>query len=437
MKFTDSMIRALKPKEKRYEVWESRGFGLRITPSGEKSFVFLYRFQGKARRLTLGRYPGMSLTEAHAAHIEARQLIEQGTDPGAKKIEAKKIEREAFTVADLIEEYLQKWARPRKKTWQEDQRCLTRDVIPAIGLKKASEIRRRDIIGILDGIVDRGSPSMANRTMNVLTRLFNFAVTRDILDQSPCAALSLPSKKGVRERTLNEDEIRAIWFLENSGMTRANQLAMRLLLATGQRRGEVIGATWDEFDLETRLWSIPGARTKNGRNHAVPLNKLAMEVLGEIRTLSGETRFLFPSDRTVIHIYPRALHIAEATLVRTLTRAGATLVKKDRPATHIDPRALTRAMRKTAKEIGLQDVHVHDTRKTFATGLSSLQVERSIIKKCLNHQEKDVLAVHYDFFEYLDEKRRAMDIWARKLESIISGEPAGKIVALHTGRVAK
>lgn len=404
MKFTDSMIRALKPKEKRYEIWESRGFGLRIAPSGEKSFVFLYRFQGKARRLTLGQYPGMSLTKAHAEHIEARQLIERGTDPGAKKIEAKKIEREAFTVADLIEEYLQKWARPRKKTWREDQRCLTRDVIPAMGRKKASEIRRRDIIGILDGIVDRGSPSMANRTMNVLTRLFNFAVTRDILDQSPCAALSLPSKKGVRERTLSDDEIRAIWFLENSSMTRANQLAMRLLLATGQRRGEVIGAIWDEFDLEKRLWSIPGARTKNGRNHAVPLNKLAMEVLGEIRTLSGETRFLFPSDRTVIHI---------------------------------DPRALTRAMRKTAKEIGLQDVHVHDTRKTFATGLSSLQVERSIIKKCLNHQEKDVLAVHYDFFEYLDDKRRAMDIWARRLESIVSGEPVGKIVAFRPARIAE
>ncbi|MBI5427678.1 MAG: site-specific integrase [Nitrospinae bacterium] len=385
MRLTDSKIKAIPKPKKRTVVWEGgTGFGLRVEPTGAKSFVLWYRVNGKAKGVTLGRYPVLGLAQAR---IEAAKI----------KGAAKDIKREDFTVSNLIKEYIEVWARPRKKTWEEDQRCLNREVIPFIGGKKASKLRRRDIIGILDRIVDRGSPAMANRTMNVLTRLFNFAVTRDILDQSPCVALSLPAKKGRRERTLSDEEIRAIWFLENSSMTKWGQLAMRFLLATGQRRGEAIGATWEEFDLGARLWSIPGARTKNGRSHAVPLNDLALGTLNEIRSLSGETGFLFSSDRV---------------------------------SSHIDPRALTRAMRKAAKEIGLQNVHVHDTRKAVATGLASLRVDRFIIKKCLNHQEKDVLAIHYDFFEYLDQKRAAMETWGRKLENILTGQ-AADIIPIH------
>jgi hypothetical protein len=194
MRFTDKTITALKPKAERYEAWEGgrTGFGVRISPKGRKSWIYMYRFGGKARRMGLGTYPAISLASAHVKHARAKELLEKGTDPGEQQVERKRAALAAATVADLIEEYLEKWARPRKRSAHEDERTLRKEVLPAWGSRKAKDIRRRDVITLLDEIVDRGSPIQANRTLAVIRKMFNFAISRDIVDATPVAMVRAP-----------------------------------------------------------------------------------------------------------------------------------------------------------------------------------------------------------------------------------------------------
>ncbi len=195
MRLTDGGIAALKPKPERYEMWEDgrTGLGVRVSPKGRKSWVYMYRFDGKARRMGFGTYPTVGLASARVKHSKAKELLEKGTDPGAQQIERKQAERQAETVNDLAEEYLEKWARPRKRSAAEDERILNKDVLPVWGKRKARDIRRRDVILLLDEIVERGSPIQANRTLAVVRKMFNFALRRDILDTTPVAMVQAPA----------------------------------------------------------------------------------------------------------------------------------------------------------------------------------------------------------------------------------------------------
>jgi integrase len=267
MKFTDRTIAGLKPRSERYEVWETgrKGLGVRVSTEARKTFIYMYRFQGKARRMSLGVYPQMSLADAHLRHAEAQKVLEQGIDPGAVSHAAKEEARRAPTVAVLAAEYLEKWAKLRKRSWEEDARILEKDVLPAWGQRKAREITRRDVIVLLDGIVARGAPIAANRTLACIRKMFNFALSRDIVQVSACAAVRAPSTENRRDRVLTEEEIRGFW-------TRLNQARM------------------DEG-------TIPAQKSKNKLPHRVPLSPLVLEVLAQAREASGGSHHPFPSPR--------------------------------------------------------------------------------------------------------------------------------------------
>ena len=402
MKFTDRSIKAIKPRAERFEVWEDngKGFGLRVSPSGKRSWIYLYRFDGRPRRLTLGVYPEMGLHDAHEAHAIAKKELSKGVDPGERDQSRKSAHRSAFTVADLVAEYMDRWAKVKKVTWQEDERCLKKDVLPIIGKKKAAAVTRRDIVLVRDKIIDRGAPAMSNRTHNIITKVFNFAVDRGILDASPCAALSLPAEKGERNRALNDSEIKKFWNgLEDTGMEPQPRLALRLLLATAQRRGEVVGAKWQEFDLDDRVWEIPVERIKSRKKrknigpHIVPLNDKALSLLEEIKTLSDGSPFLFPSKKTGLHITP-------ASVTRTLARVLAVDYEGRLDLEHFTP---------------------HDLRRTATTGMTSIGVSEFIAGKVLNHAEVGVTGKVYNKYDYLQEKKDALAKWGRKLEAIITG----------------
>ncbi|TDJ58482.1 MAG: DUF4102 domain-containing protein, partial [Nitrospina sp.] len=182
MKFTDRSIQAIKLKAERFTVWETngKGFGLRVSPAGKKSWIYLYRFDGRARRMTLGDYPAMGLADAHKEHADAKVALSKGVDPGEKSQSKKTAQRNAFTVNDLAHEYLERHAKKFKVTWREDERCLNKDVLPVIGTKKAKDVKNRDIVLLRDMIIDRGADAMANRTHNIITKMFNFGIERGI-----------------------------------------------------------------------------------------------------------------------------------------------------------------------------------------------------------------------------------------------------------------
>jgi len=262
-KLTDVRVRSLRPKNIRYEVWDpaAPGFGVRITPKGIKSFVFVYRFDGKSRRMTIGRYPKLKLAQARIKYAEAKaELEEKSVDPGKTLVDSRVTARQSPTVSQLADEYMEKWAKPRKRSWKEDRRLLDHDVIPAIGRRKAKTVKRRDIRLMLDEIIERGAPITANRVLAVVRKMFRFAISRDIVQINPCEAIEAPAKESSRERVLSESEIKTLWQKLDSDalhMSEGVRMVFRFMLATGQRKGEVVGAGWDEIDLSAGWWTIP------------------------------------------------------------------------------------------------------------------------------------------------------------------------------------
>lgn len=418
MRFTDRSIRVLKPKTERHEIWENgrTGLGVRVSTRGRLSWVYMYRFEGRPRRMTLGVYPKMGLAAARLAHAGAKKLLDDGTDPGTQHVEQRRAERKAETVSDLIEEYLERHARPYKKTAAEDERALRKEVEPEWGGRKAKSITRRDVVTLLDVITDRGSPVMRNRLSSLIGRVFSFAVERGIRDTTPCVGIR-PLKELPRDRVLSPDEIRTLWQgLDSANMTLVTRLALRFLLVTGQRRQEVTGARRSEIDAE-QVWEIPAERTKNGRTHRVPLPPMAGAMLDEIDRL-----------REMVSKGSKGEPSTDAPLSEWLFPSPRT----GRPIT---PGSVTMALRNNLSGMGLAKITPHDFRRTCATTMTKLGISQFIVARVLNHTDQTITGRVYDKNEYLPQKEQALAAWARRLEEIISGEtPADEtVVPLRLG----
>lgn len=392
MKFSDRFIRSLKTREKRYDLWEGNSHGLgtlgiRVSPTGRKSWIYFYRFNGRARRLTLGSYPKMSLQQANSAFGDALRKLEMGYDPAEIKVEQRALNKQAPTIADLAAIYLEKWAKPRKRTWREDQRSLEVDVLPVWRHRKAAHIERKDVITLLDSIVNRGSPVQANHTLALVRKMFNFAVSRDILQSTPCAQIMMPAPNKQRDRMLTEEEIAVFWQqLCNTHMTEMVKITMRLQLLTAQRSGEIARMAWSEVSLDTGLWTIPSSKAKNNLSHRVPLSKQAVSILLQAKKISGHTLWVFPSPDG---------------------------------ANFMTVRAIGRALRRNEEIIGIPHFIPHDLRRTAASHMTSMGISRLVVSKILNHVESGVTAV-YDRHSYDREKREALELWGQKLEEIVS-----------------
>lgn len=393
MQFTDRFIKGLKSKtDKKFTDFREKsgnGFGITVFPSGEKSFIFLYHFGGRKRRMTLGKYPYCTLKQAKNLHHEALKMIANGQDPALEKQKQKIEARDSSTIEGLIEEYLEIWAKPRKRSWEEDKRMLEKDILPTWGKRKAKDITRRDVIQLLDKIKERGAPIIANRTFACLRRMFNFAIERDIVQHTPCIQVKAPSKENRRDRCLSLDEIKFFWNeLQNAPMSEATQLALKFQLVTAQRKGEVISAEWNEVDVLNKVWIIPAEKAKNGITHRVPLSKIALDLLDEIKKASTSNKWLFPSERR---------------------------------STHIRGQSIDRAIRRSLETIfsDMEAFCPHDLRRSAATHMASLRISGETLSRVLNHARKGVTELHYIKHTYDDEKRFALDAWSQKLKEII------------------
>ncbi|QBQ56226.1 tyrosine-type recombinase/integrase [Nitrosococcus wardiae] len=389
MNFTDRAIRALKSQDQRYEVLEDgrTGLRLRVSTAGRKSWLFTYRKGGKLNRITLGVYPEMSLAQAREEVSQRRSLLNRGLDPAHIERTHKEEERQAPTMAQLAELYLERYAKAKKRSWREDERLLKKDVLPRWGHRKAKDIVRRDVVMLLDDIIDRGSPIVANRTLACVRKMFNYALERSLIEMNPCSAVKMPGKERKRDRVLNEEEIRTFWHgLKEARILLPIRLALQLQLVTAQRKGELIRAEWSHFDFASGWWTIPAERTKNHLAHRVPLSPLALESIEGLRGF--HPLFLFPSRN------------GEKPLLDT---------------------SIDHAVRKNLDVLGITPFTPHDLRRTAASHMTGMGISRLVVSKILNHAENGVTAV-YDRHSYDPEKRQALEAWGKKLEAIIRGK---------------
>jgi len=304
-------------------------------------------------------------------------------DPAASKHAA----RQADTFEDLAHEYLDHYAKPKKKSWREDERTLNAELLPALKHIALKDLKRRDIRELLQRIAERPAPIMANRTLALIRKMLNFAIECEWLDANPAARIPKPGTEHSRDRVLTADEIRAFWAA-SSDEPLPIRTWLQLRLLTAQRGGEVIQMRWSDVDLAGKWWTVPSGVAKNKLAHRVPLNAAAMSLL---RALRANT----PPHRTWI--------------------CGT--VRIGTPVTHDAKKAVARVRRR----LGF-DFRGHDLRRTAASLMTSSGVSRLVVAKVLNHVESGVTAV-YDRHSYDAEKRAALESWGRQLQRILRKRP--------------
>jgi integrase len=305
----------------------------------------------------------------------------------------------------VVDTFIERYARPNTRSWAETERMLKREVVGAWKGRCLSEIGKADVHELLDAIVDRGSPIAANRVLAALRRMCNWALERGIVKASPCDGVSPPSAVQSRDRVLSDDELAEVWRACNNIRWPFGPL-IQLLILTGQRRDEVAEMRWSEIDFETRNWTLPRSRAKNDVEHVVPLSAAALEILNGLPQITSKAGFVFTTNgTTAVNGFARAKRRLDAELAKTMPQMAPWVI--------------------------------HDLRRTFASGAARLGINLPVIEKVLNHVSgsfRGVVGV-YQRHSFADEKRMALEAWARHVERIVSGATSGNVVELK-GRVS-
>ena len=396
MRLTEQSIRKLPAPPRGNKIHYDnlvKGLGLRVTAADRRAFVLNYRTNGRERRLTIGSWPEWSATAARERAKELRQDIDRGDDPLAERVQR----RTDLTFGELVNEYL-KIEAAKQKGESEYKRLLKRDALPEWRNIRAADIKRRDVIALVEAKA-KTAPIVANRLLELIRRVYNFAIRRDIVEANPCALVKKPGQEHAKDRVLSHHEIRSLWAsLDGPWFTAQTKAALRLILVTAQRPGEVVSMRWEDLDLENGWWTIPSERAKNTLAHRVPLNQTAREIL---QSLPPVAKWVFPSTKIDQHMDRNGLAVA-----------------------------VWRARKRKQDPLAVLNFSPHDLRRTAASHMASVGVERFVIGRLLNHVEPGVTKV-YDRHSYDGEKRKAMDKWGHTLRAILGTSASADVVVIR------
>jgi integrase len=394
IRLTKSTIDALSTPEKEIVFWDQTlpGFGLKITPKGRKVFIVLYRGAGggsRLRKYTIGPYGRITL---HSARIEAQKVLAarlEGRDPATEKLEARR-RLTADTVPEVIGLYA-KLHLSQRRSGREVMQILQRNLVDHVGSRSIHSISKRDVIDLVKAVVDRGSPVAANKSLKVVKSFFNWCVGRAIVERSPCEGIRVPTVERARDRVLTDRELAEI-------IRAARQLGgpygaiVEVLALTGQRRREVGQMCWGEVDLDHRIWTLPGERTKNDKPHIVQLSDPAVVVIGA-QPRSG--RFVF-------------------------SRNGATPVGD-----------FSSQKRRLDELCRVSHWRLHDLRRTTVSGMARLGVAPHVADKILNHVAGAIsgVAAVYQRHEFLNERRDALERWGAHVQGLLRESEVVELMA--------
>jgi integrase len=382
---TAKFVDGVKPTAKRAEYFDAnvRGLALRVTPAGAKSWTLFYRHRGRLRRLTLGDLDALTLAQARERARDELYKASKGEDVAQTKQDARK----ADTVADLAKLYIEKWAKPKKKSWKQDDNLIRKKVLPAWKHRAIADIKRADVRNLVDNVAET-APVVANRVVSLLSKMFAFALDSELLTASPAVRITKPGKEKQRDRVLTESELRTLWA-ELEALDTPMAAFYRLRLLTAQRAVEVSGMRWQDVDLESGWWTIPAEMAKNGLAHRVPLNASAGYLLAALYAVAHKDA-----------VYVLGAHSR---------RAGEGARGR-------------RQQSEAAATFTIENFRGHDLRRTAASLMTGGGIARLTVGKILNHSEKGITKV-YDRHSYDAEKLAALTWWDLKLRSIIDNKP--------------
>lgn len=386
---TDTRIRALRPKAARYPVSDGAGLILEIMPSGSKFWRYRYSLHGKRQSpVTIGEYPAVSLAAARERARRYTEIVSSGVSPVADARKDRGATKRLDTVRDFAGYWIEEQMADKSAEYQRTtKRALEKDVYPAIGNKAVAEVTPGDVLAICDRIKKRGAPKMALHTRNVVKRLYEYAIARQLVTVNPAQAVvaRFVATQESRDRVLSPDEIghvlRAVY---GSSIRRPLKLAIHLLVLTMVRKSELIEARWSEFDLGAGVWRIPAERMKKDREHWVYLAPQAVQMLRELHEGRTSQLYVFPSSRG-----------------------------PDRP---IAKSTLNQAVR--ALDLEVQHFVLHDFRRTASTHLHEMGHPSDAIEKALAHTIRGIKGV-YNRAEYAEQRRHILALWAAFVETQI------------------
>ena len=387
VKLTNQYIANLKPSGKRLELQDegTKGLAIRLNVSGNKSFVYRYRFNDKVKRYTIGSYPEISLAQARDKSKEITFNLSQGIDPLVEKRKNKDQFKGELTFAELSDLYIKRHLPSLSpSTAKEYVRIIKAELNTKLGKLYLSEISKRRLIDLIDAIaVDRGHNTLSNRVRAVLSSIYSFAVNKGILESNILLNLKLKKKEQKRDRVYSQQEIQQLW----TAFENQDQLIgtiYKLLLLLGQRAGETCQMRWSDLELDKAIWTIPTEITKSERLHIVPLPEQALELILNMKPVTGNKKYVFNSPKL-----------------------------EDQPITWIH-----KATARIKKDSSIADFRPHDLRRTMASNLAEKGVNRTVLGKILNHKglsgDSSVTAI-YDRYDYLEEKRKALENWSQSL----------------------
>ena len=378
VRLTDTFIRSLKAKPQRYDIFDASqpGFGVRVATSGALSWVLLTRQKGTRKRVTIGRYPALSLSKARELARAAQSEIQEGTF-GQKKA--------PMTFSAAIEDWNAREQRARKSFSQVEQ-AMALHVLPYLGRHEFDQVTKADLMRVVDRVADQGKLTQANRVRAFVTRFFNWAVERDLVAASPATSLPKPAVEISRDRVLSMTELHAVWHTaEQMGFPFGR--IVQILILTAQRRDEVAGMRWSELDLERDRWVISKDRAKNGKAHIVHLSSQAIAILASLPKRE-DCDFVFST--------------TGQTAVSGFSRAKAA----------IDVRS------------GVTGWRLHDLRRSVATYMADdLKIAPVVVDRILNHVTGSLrgVAAVYQRSEFLADRKVALETWGLLVEKLFAG----------------
>ncbi|KAB7681236.1 tyrosine-type recombinase/integrase [Plesiomonas shigelloides] len=389
MLLSDLAIRRSKPKAKPYTLNDGNGLSLLIEPNGSKGWRLRYRFAGKPKMLSLGVYPDVSLSDARTARDEAKRLIANGINPSeVRKAQKRELESKC---CNTFENITREWYEKRRDRWsvlyaKEMLDTFERDVFPYIGSRPISEIKPMELLAVLSILNDRGATEKLRKVRQRCGEVFRYAIITGRAEYNPAPDLAsafAPHKKE-HYAYLAAGELPEFFriFKTYTG-SQIVKLAMRLLILTGVRPGELRQAEWHEIDFDNRLWEIPKERMKMRRPHCVPLPKQAISILEELKSMTGQYRFVFPG--RLDHCKPMSA-MAMNVLIRRIGYAGR--------------------------------VTGHGFRHTMSTILHERGYNSAWIETQLAHVDKNSIRGAYNHAQYLDSRRDMLQWYADYLDSL-------------------
>lgn len=403
MALTDTALKALKPQDKPYTLADDRGLYVEVFPTGGIVWRFRYRVAGKREKLTLGKYPALTLKNARIKRDEAAQAAAMDKSPAKQKQLAKLAAADATTVAEFGERFFREVVAKDRQNITIPRRYFDKAIVPAIGRKPVREVTTEDVRDIIWKKKDEGFDAAAGNIRGVLKRLFDYAMTAGLVSVNPVLALPMRHvhKAKSRERSLTPEEIRCFLVAAfESNIRRQFKIGLQLILLTMVRKSELLLARWAHVDFEQAEWHIPAEHSKTGKPHIVFLSSQSVALFKELQALAGGSELVLPG------------------------RGSLT-----KPFAH---NAINSALKVALRGQDIPAFTIHDLRRTASTLLHENGWASDVVEKALNHTIGGVRGV-YNRAEYEPQRRQMLQFWANYIEELTT---AGQVILGRFRKVA-